>query len=233
MDWQAFDLHLFDLDDTLITTRSAYTLAQEMAIRNAYPALPISRMQVLMPRLKWFCQTFGSGNVREYMAAFLKSESDFLPLIPSKLNEILHHYQSCFQSNLNCFDGVKPFLEYLTTKRKKLALVSNGATASQKTKLELTGLSSFFPKRHIFISDRFASDLKKPSPYMVENACKKTGVMPDKAVLYGNSVADILAGKLAGVATVHFAGSTALPEILPEIARPDFVISAWTELNCA
>jgi putative hydrolase of the HAD superfamily len=230
MDWQKYELHLFDLDDTLVTTRSAYSIAQEAAIRDAYPAISPQNLQELLPKLKWICHSFGSGNVREYMSAFLKSEPDHFQFTPAKLTEILHQYRNHFQSNLVCFDGVKLYLDRLVANQKKIGLISNGTTKSQRAKLDLSGLSPFFPKRFTFISDKFPQDLKKPSPFMVEKACKKVGVKPEKAVFYGNSAADMLAGNLAGVTTVHFAGSTALAETLPEVVRPDHTLLAWTDL---
>lgn len=45
-------------------------------------------------------------------------------------------------------------------------------------------------------------DVKKPHPMPIEQALERVGVTPDRAVMVGDSVADVDGGKAAGVATV-------------------------------
>ncbi len=65
---------------------------------------------------------------------------------------------------------------------------------------------------------------------MLEKACQETGISPKKSVFYGNTVNDMLAGKLAGVTTAHFAGTTILPNDIPEMVKPDFSFQLWSDL---
>ncbi len=229
MDPANFDLHIFDIDDTLVNTKEAYWFAQEAALREVYPEVGENKIQALLPRLKWLCATFGSGNVEEYFSAFLASTSDIFPLGSKRLNAILTTYHDTFGSQFTSFKHVEVYLRYLLDIQKKLAIVSNGSVDSQLSKLNTTGLLSFFIQDAIFISDQFPRHLQKPSPHMVKTACEQLGVLPDKAVFYGNSDVDVLAGNLAGTTTAHFAKTTKISSELSTYSSPDFTFTSWSE----
>ncbi|MBU2509921.1 HAD hydrolase-like protein [bacterium] len=230
IDPEDYKLHIFDLDDTLVNTSYSYTIAQESAIRDTFPQIPSDAITALLPVLKWMCRQFGSGNISEYMSAFLKSRPDLFAVDSDILELILDRYKCSFNTEFKCFNGAISYIQYLKKTDKKLALVSNGIVASQFEKLRTTGLDSFFPAPLCYISGAYPSNFKKPSPHMLEQACQYVGVSPPEVVFYGNSVGDILAGNLAGVTTVHFSESTPIPGDLPAIARPDYTIENWTEL---
>ena len=42
-----FDLHIFDLDDTLVNTKEAYWYAQAAAIQDIYPEVPRENLETL------------------------------------------------------------------------------------------------------------------------------------------------------------------------------------------
>lgn len=225
----AFDLHIFDLDDTLINTKASYWFAQMAAVEDLFPHLEKNQRDALAPQLKWLCNLFGSGKVKAYMEAFLRSYPDLFSVDESLIDALRHRYDVHFQSKLVCFEGVFACLDYLTRHQKQIAIVSNGMVDSQMRKLRLTGLDSCFPNSAIYISSEYPWDLQKPSPFLVEKACSDRGVKPGQAVYYGNAVVDMVAGNLAGVTTVHFNGTTSLPDDLPPIAVPDDVIQSWTD----
>ncbi len=223
------DLCLFDLDDTLINTREAYTIAQEKAVRSVFNELTEVEFSTMLPTLQWLCKFFGSGNVEQYMQGFLTTYPSLSASQKTKetLLELYHQY---FQETLHCFKGVRPFLKHLVENNYKLGIISNGIQTSQYKKLEITNLNFFFPSESCFISGNFKPEQKKPSPHMIQLACQVTGTSPKKAVFFGNTVGDILAGNLAGVSTIFFEKTSSLPQNLPRINIPDIVLGDWQEI---
>ncbi len=227
IDPKEYKLHVFDLDDTLVNTRYSYTIAQERAVCDTFPHITPEKISALMPDLRWICQQFGSGNVTDYMSAFLNTRPDLFTFDSKLLQLIVDRYRQTFAGEFGCFNGALAYLQHLKKMGKTIALVSNGSVESQLKKLRSTGLHVYFTPSLCFISADYPPNLKKPSPHMLEQACQSADALPKETIFYGNSVGDVLAGNLAGVTTVHFSGSTPLPENLPEIARPDYSIESW------
>jgi FMN phosphatase YigB (HAD superfamily) len=230
IDLAPFELHIFDLDDTLVNTRYAYTTAQERAVKSAFPNASSERLVQALPRLKWLCGQFGSGNQKGYMSAFIAGESEDLPSCPEPLEQMSLTYNQNFKSLLSCFDGVIDYIRQLQSKGKTIALVSNGIRDNQLDKLSRVGIRTLFDDNLIFISGDYPPALKKPSPHMIEEALRESEIIGGKTLFYGNSTDDMLAGNLAGVTTAHFNGSTELPEGIPAIATPVFTFQNWADL---
>ncbi|MFH2131333.1 MAG: HAD family hydrolase [bacterium] len=222
-----FDLYLFDLDDTLINTRQAYTSAQATTIRNAFPALTGNELAAGLKDLSWLCRIFGSGNPEGYFSAFLASRSDLQRNGKTTVSALTASYRSAFESNLEPLAGAESYLLGLANRKKRMALVSNGVTRSQFKKLQLSGLNAFFPESHCYVSESYHPTQKKPSPYMIHRACQETGIDSAQSVFFGNSPEDILAGNLAGVATVLVGENMELENDTPDIALPDYRMDSW------
>lgn len=227
IDLRSFSLHIFDLDDTLINTREAYSTAQERAVRLTLPDIDQKSVNKLLPQLKWLSTLFGSGNVIGYMEAFLKSNTQLLPYSQSILDRLVEKYHEAFSDQLRCFEGVHDILAALLKMGSILLLVSNGYATSQRTKLMKTELDGFFPVDRCFISEDFPPELKKPSPHMLTVACRKFGAAAEKAVYYGNTVEDMVAGNLAAVTPIHYSETTILPVDIPPVAEPADTITSW------
>ncbi len=226
-----FDLHIFDLDDTLVNTRHSYAGAQEAAVRKEFPHLEKNALSFLLAELRWMCRIIGSGNVRQYFQTFLTGNPELSTNIDATVNSLVETYQSSFWSSFDCFEGVFPMLQRLSTLKKNLALVSNGKVESQRRKMDKTGLRSHFPAESCFVSGQFPANRKKPSPFMVDLACRNARVQPERSVYYGNTVEDMLAGNLAGVYTVLYGDASALPSDTPSIARPNMTLANWQKYS--
>jgi FMN phosphatase YigB (HAD superfamily) len=220
-------LQIFDLDDTLINTRQAYHRAQEDIVRQSFSDLDGVRLASYLRRLAWFCRCFGSGNVRQYLIAFLADCGRSMPAADGILDAMLTTYRQSYWAYLTVFEGAIAFLQRANAAGHVMALVSNGDTGSQEDKLNRTGLGAIFPPGTQFISGSFPEACRKPSPYLVEQACLAAGVDPSQAVFYGNTTTDILAGNLAGVTTVQFGPAQDLISDLPSLALPDYLLNDW------
>lgn len=227
IDYFNFELFIFDLDDTLINTRESYHLAQTKAVKETFPHLTPLELDSCLPDLKWFCNIFGSGNPNQYFSAFLENLPALFVNSDENLQSLLEIYHKQFWSRLTCFNNAQVFLNNLRGKTKTLAIASNGIADSQRKKLGLTGLNSYFNREHCFISGSYDSALKKPSPFLIQQACRKTGIPPDHAIFFGNTISDIVAGNLAGVTTVYFGPSKVDSSALPNIANPDMTWEKW------
>jgi HAD superfamily hydrolase (TIGR01509 family) len=125
-------------------------------------------------------------------------------------------------------EGAVETLDSLKNMGFKLALVTS---ASKKTKRKL---EREFPDIH----DKFdiivtRSDVKftKPSPDQLNAALLYLKVERQNAIMIGDFVSDVLAGKSAGVKTVAVLGE--FPELsrpILESANPDLIINNITEL---
>lgn len=222
-----FDLYLFDLDDTLINTRAAYTAAQQTAVSCVLPHIEGEPLQQLLKELYWLCRLFGSGQPNNYFTAFVR----MLPIEPAKRDETVAHllsaYREAFHNHLKAFDGVVSYLKSLRDNKKTLGIVSNGKTDTQRQKLSLTRLADYFLPENCFVSEMFSPEEKKPAPHMLQTACRRTGIAPEQTVFFGNIPADILAGNLAGTTTILYGNAFQETTGIPRIAHPDFQITDW------
>ncbi|MGK0288642.1 MAG: FMN phosphatase YigB (HAD superfamily) [bacterium] len=221
------ELQIFDLDDTLINTRWAYTQAQQSALKSVYSQLNLDiPIQKFQQQIQWFCKQYSSGNPELYFSAFLTNISIKDSLQKKILEQLLLTYHQDYWKNLQPLPNASAILAKLEKQGKKLALVSNGLPTNQHRKLAHTKLDQFFSFEVRYISGDFATSQKKPSSYMIEKACHFYQVIPNNAVYYGNVIGDILAGNLAGTKTVFY-GKKEVFQDLPKLAQPDFIISDW------
>ncbi len=100
--------------------------------------------------------------------------------------------------------GVFPDVEALKELKRlglKLAAVSNASLECTKFVLDLFNLGAYF--NFIMGKDYSNLDGVKPRPYLVQKALKALKVEPSEAVMVGDSLHDVLAGKAAGVIVIN------------------------------
>ncbi|WP_010478493.1 HAD family hydrolase [Thermococcus zilligii] len=103
---------------------------------------------------------------------------------------------------------IKPFpdvsaLEELRKLGLRLAAVSNASQECTEFVLDLFNLRDNFEV--VYGKDYSNLDGVKPSPYLVEKALKALNLKPEEALMVGDSIHDVLAGKRAGLKTVNVA----------------------------
>lgn len=226
---EKFELILFDLDDTLINTSRSYTEAQQESLTQHLPALKKSaaEWQAHRNQLQWFCKAFGSGNPEQYFKAFLQSIA--YDASGDLVKKLVETYDALFWKKLAPLDHVTSLLTGLQSEKVKTAIVSNGKTANQQRKLEVTRLAPFFPPENLWISGDFESHQKKPSPFMILKALESFQVIPEKAAYIGNITADILAGNGAGMQTILFTDFIPTHQSVPRLAKPDYTLTQWDQ----
>ena len=91
--------------------------------------------------------------------------------------------------------GLENFLKKCDLASVKMAVVTSDDTSNAKEQLEWMGLHfiySHFGKR--------SGSKRKPHTEMTETACRLLGIMPEEAVVIGDSNADMQMAKQAGAA---------------------------------
>ena len=94
---------------------------------------------------------------------------------------------------------VAPLLEALTERGARLGIVTRNHSDVAWTTLERAGLDRWFEPAHVVGRDRAAA---KPDPDGIHALLSAWRAPPDDAVMVGDYVADLHAGRAAGVATV-------------------------------
>lgn len=237
-----YDLHLFDLDDTLITTREAYTQAQLQAIKSHFCEIPPHEIDKTFDALKEIIRTIGSGHVDLYLEVYFKNFSLFPSVSAKTIQRIKELYLDYFYPKIALFPGVEQFLKLLLNQNRKIALISNGKVSNQYKKLKVSGLNHFFRDSNVYISEQFPTKDKKPAPSMVLKAINDHNMVAEKTIFYGDKTVDIIAGNMAGVTTALYQpipeNTSFSPTIAtftassnPKIFQPNLIISNWSILK--
>ena len=223
--------HIFDIDDTLISTFGSYSVAQKEV---AYIILQKHTDHIKergSNQLKYLAKAFGTGNIDCFLSAFFH-ELRLANLTPEiSLSQAKDEYISIFDKELNTFPSIINYLKLLSQNSKSLFIASNGLTHKQLNKLKKFGLQKFFDQKNIFISEQFSSSEKKPSPVMLNKIfTENTALSKASAVYYGDRESDIIAAKLAGVraALVCINKVKNYNNIQNlNLAKPDYILDSW------
>jgi phosphoglycolate phosphatase-like HAD superfamily hydrolase len=217
-----FELHLFDLDDTLIQTTNSYLFAYQRILRNFSNS---SKKLPSLEEIDVFCRIFGSGQPELVFAAIF----DFYGWdCQWEKADIAKEFWREFWNKLEIFSDVFAYLDLLKNKQKKIAIVSNGKSEIQNQKIKQLGLGDFFSSKNIFISSDFQSSQAKPSPFMIHSAIKKNRSSHANTIFYGNSDSDILSGRLAKIAVVKI--MLKLPVSKKALLPANYCFTSWNPL---
>jgi HAD superfamily hydrolase (TIGR01509 family) len=210
---------LFDLDGTLIDTLEAYTRAFNQGIKK-FDLEPISE---------------------EKLASFLNRalglESILRELFPSHfekpeirlqcLTEIAKAYRTeVEQRKVSLKPGTREVLSKLKEMGLKIGIVTGRTTSGELKWAELHWLNI----AHFIDSIVTGADApRKPSPDGAVKCANEIGLSPEECVLVGDSQADIITGKAAGIITIAIPTGVAKEELLSQ-EGPTAIISSLAEL---
>ena len=209
---RAFDTAFFDLDGTLADT-----------LPLIYEAFDQAFMPVLGHR---FTDT-------EIRAMFgppdLQIIRDHVPVehADAAIERYNAHYSLRHDDLVAAFAGIAALLERLQATGYWLGVITGKSRSTAIVSLDKTGLHRFF--RVIYAGDDVAK--QKPDPEAVIKLLNDAGVpASDRAVIIGDSAADVLAGRAAGIKTIGVTwGSPDHHEL--DASVPDFRVSTVEELS--
>ncbi len=137
-----------------------------------------------------------------------------------KLDDLECH----FAEKSTLMPGVPELLEKLQMRGVKLGLLTRNIMPVVETTLTACGISHFFPVQHRLDRD---SCTPKPSPDGINHLLNDWQDEPSDAVMVGDYLFDLQAGRNAKVATIHLdpAGDFAWPEM------SDICIKQFSEIH--
>jgi len=203
-------LIIFDLDGTLIDSSVDLTHAINYAIEPyGAPKVTVRETIGLVGE--------GISRLMEKVVEKESIEADKALLI----DRFLEHYSAHLVDNTVPYPGVPEMLAQLSDYRK--AVISNKRESLSKVILEKLNLSVYLD----LIMGSDSAGAKKPSPVPVFHVLSKLGISPEKAVIVGDSIYDIKAGKAAGIRTIAV---TYGYRPAAELQEADFIINTVDEL---
>lgn len=146
-------------------------------------------------------------------------------LLEEMLVSFEEHYYANHHHHVRPYDGIAELLESLSGRGVMKAVVSLKPRRAGERELDLTGLRSFIDLT-VWGDD---VERPKPEPDGVLRALGEFGVEARRALVIGDSPADILMGRRAGTQTAAAMwGSSNKDRLLA--ASPDFAVSSPREL---
>jgi putative hydrolase of the HAD superfamily len=120
------------------------------------------------------------------------------------VTEINNLYWNTYISNMNLFDGVIEFLEFLKSLKIKMAILTDFQTEYQYRKLEKLGILNYFDL--IVTSEEMG--IEKPSMKGFQYCLSKLNESPENVIMIGDSYEkDILGAKNLGIYGLLYNGS--------------------------
>ncbi|HOJ52321.1 MAG TPA: HAD-IA family hydrolase [Syntrophales bacterium] len=205
------DLFFFDLDGTIAET------GRDLARSVNFMRRQMGLSELTEDEIKGFV---GDG-VRELIYRSLGERRE---LFDEAMKVFLSHYRAHLLDNTYVYPGVRECLAYFG-KKKKIVL-SNKRQEFVERILKHFGLEGHFVE--VVGGDRFP--YMKPDPRLVEPLLEKHGVKPEKAVMVGDGINDILLAKQAGIISCAFLYGLTRPEVLQAL-KPDYYCQSLEELR--
>ncbi len=200
---------LLDLDDTLLDERPGRVAGRSVllaALRDARPALAADALAAELDRhTRWFWSdparhAEGRLDLEGARLAILRRTLEALGAPDEALaREAVRRYVAVRDATLTWMPGAEQALGALRAAVPRLGLVTNGAAAAQRAKLERFGLAPFFD--HVQIEG--ALGFGKPAARAFHHALETLRAAPERAVMVGNDFEfDVLGALRAGLEAV-------------------------------
>lgn len=202
---------LFDLDGTLVD--SLEDLADSVNyMRERFGMAALSTTEVR--------SMIGKGSRNLVQQALGSDNSEEIEL---GLRYFLEFNNAHIVDKSRLYPGVREVLEDLDQHEIPLAVVSNKNESLSRLILKSLGIDGYF--RTISGGDTFPE--RKPSPLPLQRVIEQLGVEPGRAVMVGDSINDIQAGRQAGIATIACSWGYGQPD---ELSQADYLAASTREV---
>lgn len=209
-------LFLFDFDGTLADTSGD--------IENSINHL-LNHYQLAILSFGHFRQHVGTG-VHQLITGILE---EFYPANKIDINEALAIYNEHHVNNLTTtvklYPGVRELLSFLKKENKLAGIISNKYSFYTEKIVNYLQLQDLV----VLIYGPDNVPVRKPAPDGIWQALKATNIPPAEAIIIGDSLPDILAGKKAGITTAAVTYGFNTAEKLSR-ENPDYLFSTLNEL---
>lgn len=202
---------LFDFDGPICSVFSGYppeTVADEL--RDLLPAgMPSEIAATTDPmEVMAYAQTLDAETARAVEAAMTAAEIEAV-------------------KNAEGTPGAVDAIEASRTTGRTVAYVSNNSRIALAAYLDAHGMH----KDDDVITGRTGDTVSrlKPDPYLIHEALHRLNLAPEHAVFVGDSLTDVEAGRLAGVATIAYANKPGKDAQFAAI-HADLIVTSMTEV---
>lgn len=209
-------LVLFDLDGTLIDSRLDLVHSVNAMLRHfGRPEIPAEVVASYV------------GDGAPMLVRRVLGDPKDEPFLKHALEYFLSYYRQHKLDHTVVYTGIPEALARIQSNghRRKMAVLSNKPVNPSRAIVEALGLGKFFVQ--VYGGNSF--ETKKPDPLGVNSILKETGASPNEAMIVGDSVIDVLAGRNAGLATCGVSYGFQ-PETLKD-TPPDVVVDSPWELG--
>lgn len=196
---------LFDIDDTLVDTRGAFTIAIGAAAAQFLPHVPVGEH----PAAVALWRQDSGGHYR----AYTRGELSFREQRLRRANELHAHFggetlddarydswaevfDAAFEDATAAFTDALPIVEALLERGVAVGALSNASMSRQSEKLARVGLSEHVP----MLVGVDTLGVGKPDPRVFQEACRLLGTEPSETVYVGDELdIDARAALVAGL----------------------------------
>jgi putative hydrolase of the HAD superfamily len=227
---------LVDLDDTILSAGQRPAILLQIAEEQASALAPHSPADIA-ERVEAALELFWSDSARHKVARFGIHEARrqvvrevFRELAPPLGEDMAdcfaERFTSVRESITQCFPGALEALQALRERGVRLALVTNGSSATQRAKIERFGLATLFD--HIQIEGEVG--FGKPEEQAYRHAMAALGVEPHETWMVGDNLEwEVAAPQRLGLRAIWCDGfGRGLPS--SAAVTPDYVVVSLTEI---
>ena len=175
---------LFDIDGTLVDSNYLHIDTWDRAFQEAGRPVDIWRIH----------RAIGMDSA-ELLKTVLGDDPDG---VAERAKELHGDYYKAEAERLRPFDGAAELVRSLLDRGVAVVLATSAPEDELEILLEVLGLS----KDEVATTSSGDVETAKPEPGIIEAALEKAGVGPDRAVMVGDTVWDVIAAKRAGVPTI-------------------------------
>ena len=180
----AIDAVLFDIDGTLVDSNYLHIDTWDRAFTEVGRPVDIWRIH----------RAIGMDS-KELLKTLLGDDPDGVADAAKELHGASYKAEA---GRLRPFDGAAELVRSLLARGVAVVLATSAPEDELEILLEVLGLSA----DELATTSSGDVDTAKPEPGIIEAALAKAGVAPDRAVMVGDTIWDVIAAKRAGVATI-------------------------------
>jgi beta-phosphoglucomutase-like phosphatase (HAD superfamily) len=227
-------LVIFDFDDTIVDTQSALLAARESALRQCFgKRIRADSLLKVLEIWRRLGRYFPPDSI-ESLAPAIAVELGWDQPSADQMSQGQIALREGEVKFLKAMRGASSVLGKISRHGTKLGLISNGRKDHQLRKLKSCGLSEYFDDELVLIAEP-SSPWAKPAPDGIIEICRRANVAPIRAVVIGDRMSDIIAGRMAGCAVVYLhrlapAARTRVVERTLSLEIPTYGISRLKDL---
>jgi phosphoglycolate phosphatase len=206
-----FDLLIFDLDGTLLDTKGDLALAVNLCLKEL--GFPEKEAETIYGYI-------GDG-VRKLLGKAIGFESG--PVFENAISVFRKHYMAHLIDSTRFYPGVEGVLKHYDQKLR--AVVTNKPADYTSRIIDGLRIRDYFS----LIVGSVPGTRLKPDPQMLLEAIEDLEVSPERTLMIGDGVNDILAARSAGAKSCAVGYGLTVPDRLKE-ASPDYYCDDILEL---